>query len=352
MSYIIKIHKHRLLAGLLPIFFLASGYAGDIDEPRSIFDLMHYQEVLDITIETDLDSFIVNRRSDEDIETVLSFLDEDGNRQEWETDITVRGRFRRVHCTTPPLRLDFKKSKLKEAGLAPFDDMKLVTHCVDDPYIAKELILKEYLIYKMYNELTDYSYRVQIVRVTYRNPDTGKEDVQWGFLIEDTAQLSARLGAETFNAMVMTPDSLVDHQLKMVSVFQHMVGNVDWGLKPSKNLQYIQKGDKIIPIPYDFDFADIVGAPYAKPSTQFKRQSAEQVNSLQAIANDQSYKPTLLYFQAHRDDFMSLTKGLKTLSFRSRKEVLSYLRSFFDYNEMVANGAFDPPTDSRERERK
>ncbi|MCB9349767.1 MAG: hypothetical protein H6573_19980 [Lewinellaceae bacterium] len=63
----------------------------------------------------------------------LSFLDKQGNRQEWPLDISLRGKFRRMHCKDmPPLRLDFSKKDLEEAGLAQFDDLKLVNYCMGD----------------------------------------------------------------------------------------------------------------------------------------------------------------------------------------------------------------------------
>ena len=97
----------------------------------SIFDKMAYQEVLEVTMEGDFSTLRNNRRSADAQKVIISFKDADGQLQTWTTKVTLRGHFRRMRCDAmPPLKLNFKKSELKEAGLAKFDDMKLVTQCM------------------------------------------------------------------------------------------------------------------------------------------------------------------------------------------------------------------------------
>ena len=151
---------------------------------KSIFDLMNYQEVLDLTLEADLATFRTDRKNTSSHPAKVSFRDSSGELQEWDLKVKLRGAFRRMKCTdVPPLKLNFKKSELEKAGLAKFDDLKLVPQCFTGQAAAKESLLKEYLAYKLYNEMSDYSYRVQLVRITYVDVSTGQKDKQWAFLI-------------------------------------------------------------------------------------------------------------------------------------------------------------------------
>jgi len=215
------IKKYLLLGGLLGLpFFLAAS-------KNSLFDQLSYQEVVAVTIEGDFSTLTNNRRSGEAQKMVLTYTDANGELQTWNTKITLRGHFRRMRCDAmPPLKLNFKKSELKEAGLAKFDDMKLVTQCMDQPD-NKQWVLKEYLAYKLFNELTDDSYRVQLLKVTYK--DTGSDETikQWGFLIEDTAELRKRIGAEKSALKRGAPvDSIDQAAFHKMAVFV-----ITWGLK-------------------------------------------------------------------------------------------------------------------------
>ena len=75
----------------------------------------------------------------------------------WRAVLSLRGKFRRMRCQFPPLRVQFKKDTLRALGLADHNDLKLVTHCMDDPDSSRENILREYLCYRLYNILTPIS---------------------------------------------------------------------------------------------------------------------------------------------------------------------------------------------------
>ena len=65
-------------------------------------------------------------------------------------------------------------------------DPPLVTHCHYKRDDYEQYLLEEYLIYRMYNLLSDVSFNVRLGRITYvdteEDPDPMK---QYKFLIED-----------------------------------------------------------------------------------------------------------------------------------------------------------------------
>lgn len=82
-----------------------------------------------------------------------------------EEPITVapRGHFRREYCNIPPIMVDFKNPT--SPLLSPLGKLKLVIGCGTNGN-DEQLLLKEYLIYKIYNLLEDKSFRVRLVNST------------------------------------------------------------------------------------------------------------------------------------------------------------------------------------------
>ncbi|MGD2122729.1 MAG: hypothetical protein PVJ76_13335, partial [Gemmatimonadota bacterium] len=146
------------------------------------------------------------------------------------------------------------------------DKLKLVTHCRDSDRYEQNM-LEEYLAYRLYNHLTDISFRVQLARITYLDTSGENDPVErMGFLIEDEDAMAERLGGMMIEAPNALPTDFDLDQLGLFYVFQFMVGNVDWGTGTSHNVKIIAKDMAYHPIPYDFDWTGLVDAPYAAPN--------------------------------------------------------------------------------------
>ncbi|MEM6967094.1 MAG: hypothetical protein AAF573_20190, partial [Bacteroidota bacterium] len=213
----------------------------NIVSDQSIFDLLNYQEMVEVTLKTDLKALTDNRKNQEKHPAEFSFFDKNGQQQIWQIKVRLRGKFRRMRCENlPPIKLDFDKKELAAAGLADFDKLKLVTHCVNNDKLAKDLIVKEYLAYKLYNNVTTQSYKVQLVKINYENTRTGKVSQQYGFLIEPTDQLVARLGAkEIEQAFNFSKDQYNDSQVKVVALFNYLIGNSDYSIEGMRNVKVL-----------------------------------------------------------------------------------------------------------------
>jgi len=125
---------------------------------RSIFDLVYTgnDEPVAIRLEVPVDSVLAKVNTKQD--AYLKFTDVNGRVQNWDLNVSIRGKFRRQRCEFAPLKLDFGKKDLRKVGLEDWDKYKLVSTCSSDP-LAKNLVLKEYLAYRAYNILTPQSYR-------------------------------------------------------------------------------------------------------------------------------------------------------------------------------------------------
>lgn len=306
-------------------------FAQETTIQKSIFEVMNHKEVLTVTLKADFAMVDSARKTKDKIPAVFSFEDKNGDNQIWNVKLTTRGNFRRLRCEMAPLKINFKKKELKAAGLAKFDDMKLVTHCVSNKLEARALLQKEYLAYKLYNQITEYSYRVQLLKINYVDINTGKKTKHWAFLIEDTAELLNRVQAtaKVKNHLNLPRDTFHDGLLKIASIFQYMIGNADWDLNVGRNVKYLIKNGKVIPVPYDFDFSGLVDAPYAIPNPNFGIPTVKTRIFLGYKEDMEHLRTTLAYFKTKRLDILKTINEFRVLDVNKREEIMYYIDSFY-----------------------
>jgi len=300
--------------------------------PESLLDLMSYQEILEVNLTTDFTHLTKDRRSKEEVKGNFSFSDNNGRIWSWKLKVSLRGNYRRINCTgMPPLKLNFKKGELEEAGLSKFDDMKLVTQCIEDENLAKKLLLKEYLAYKLYNQLTDKSLRVQLLKINFIDSNTGDEKTQYGFVIEDTAEFRNRIGATKMDKMYNIQPELLDRdQFKIVALFQYMIGNIDYNLTSGRNLKMLQMNDKVITVPYDFDFSEMVKAPYRTGSKILDVIRQGDRAFLGFPEDVEALEETVLLFKNNRKALLNIVSNFTILNKEERAFVKDYIKGFFN----------------------
>lgn len=322
----------KILTLLLITFTIINAQA--INKPESLFDLMQYQEVLEIELTTDLQFLKENRRTTESQTAQLSFTDKYGTVQNWSTKVKIRGKFRRMKCEVPPLKLKWKKDDLFAAGLAPeFNDIKMVTHCSASEVEAKEWILKEYLAYKMYEQLSEYAFRTQLVKVTYIHPTTQVKEIQWGMLIEDTAELAYRIDAKKCDECFAQPaERYYAENLKDVSLFQYLIGNADFNINSVKNIKVFEKGDKLITVPYDFDSSGFVSTTYAIPNPNYGLLSVRERVFIGFPEHLSDIKSAKKRFLQQRKGWYQTISDFELLDTEIRREMKGYIKEYFSYH--------------------
>ncbi|HEX4372399.1 MAG TPA: hypothetical protein VHZ50_03745, partial [Puia sp.] len=97
--------------------------------------------------------------------------------------IEVRGHFRHDYCYVPPLKVIFNYDK--SAVLSPLKSLKLVNECkISNVY--DQYILKEFVAYKIYNLISDMSFRVRLLNVNFVDSLGKKKPATvHSFLLED-----------------------------------------------------------------------------------------------------------------------------------------------------------------------
>ncbi|MEN0004579.1 MAG: hypothetical protein AAF798_10555 [Bacteroidota bacterium] len=299
----------------------------------SIFDAFYQPDIAEITIETDLVELIDNRKRNDYQKATFTYETAQSGKQSLEMKVKPRGKFRRRVCDFPPVMLKFPKSTLASAAYNPtFNKLKLVTHCIDEKSVGTENVMKEYLTYKMYEELTAQSYRVQLVEITYIDSKKKLNKIKrYGFVIEDTDEMAARLGGTECECRNAAPATINTKSETLMAAFQYMIGNEDWSIPMLRNLKLVQPkdGSPMIPVPYDFDFSGLVDAPYAVPNTNFGLTSIKDRIYLGLEVSDDELRAVLSFLNEKRSKLENMINDFKPLKRDGRKEMLAYMDTFY-----------------------
>ena len=130
-------------------------------------------EPIHITLKFNIKSFQRSRAKEKYLPADMTYQVNDTFQVTHPVRIKARGIFRRGHCSIPPFWLNIRYSGIEAEALAGIQRMKMVTHCKKtDQYAA--YVLKEYLVYRIYNIISPYSYATRLVRITYI--DTGRDN--------------------------------------------------------------------------------------------------------------------------------------------------------------------------------
>lgn len=328
-------------------------------QQMSIFDKLSVQgKPIQLTIATDLETLISERKGEEPIPAMLAFSDAAKQKFSMDIEVSSRGKFRRRKCDFPPLKLDFSRSLLQEQGLNPaFRKLKLVTHCLSDQQESQDNIMKEFLAYQIYNELNDYSFRAQLARIDYLDTEKKVRKIRrYGIILEDMDELAMRLGGEECKDCYGVPDEELDAALEnIMCVFQYMLGNTDWSIAMVRNIKLLKpaEGGQHIPIPYDFDFAGFVSPSYATPDANYGLVSTKQRAFLGREHSWPDFAKTLSLFVEKKPTILQMVRSAKLLSFEARQECIGYLESFYREIEALLDSqgeAYPGPFKQRQEE--
>ena len=262
--------------------------------------------------------------------------------QEITVDIEVapRALTRRRICDFPPLKVYFDKKKMKGTELRGNKSLKLVTYCgLNRKY--EQYYIKEFLAYRIYNLITDYSFRVKPMIVEYQESDRQSQQVtRFSFLIEDTDEVADRNDLKKLTVGQVPPSELHPVETSYYSLFQYMIGNLDFAATggPDKNKcchnsKIIGKGKDDVPkyvIPYDFDSTGLVNAHYAAPPDKLNVRNVRQRLYRGFCVHNHTLPQAVEVFQQKKPEIMALFEENTNLSSSSRKRAINYLEDFYE----------------------
>ena len=300
---------------------------------QSLFSALHDKnEILKATLTTDLSKLKNFKNRENYWEGQFVVETEAGEEIVFDTYLRLRGMFRLVKCDFPPLKLKLKKKSLKKNGFRKrYRKMKLVTHCLNDEEVSRDLILREYLAYRLYRIINEFSFRVKLAEMTYINT-TDKKDVRSGLgvFIEDSKELADRIGGTAIDTFGVSKESFNLRQEQLTSLFQFMISNTDWNNKKNRNVKLIEtEEEEFFTVPYDFDFSGFVSAPYALLTGTHGQKSLKDRVFLGNSKSVEELQPAIDIFLEHETEILDEISNFKLLARSSRSELKKFIKGFY-----------------------
>jgi hypothetical protein len=320
----------------------ANPRATDSNNNAGIAPLFASDSLLVVTIEAPLTTLMEDRPDEQYLDGTFSFTGDDGTDQTVDLKIRTRGKYRREkkHCNFAPIRLNFREAQVVDTEFAGQDKLKMVTHCQNNRPIYEQLVLREYLAYRLLNVMTDKSFRVRLLRINYIDTEGAKPMTKLGFVIENDDDVAERNGMVAIRTGDISSDDLDRNQQNLLHVFEYLIGNTEYSLIKAEpaadcchntDLMSASDGPPFIPLAYDFDFAGIVDAPYAEPNPRYKLRNVRQRLYKGRCRNNELLAGTIQQFLDKRDAIYDVVYALDLLSSKSRRDVIRYLNAFYGH---------------------
>jgi hypothetical protein len=299
--------------------------------PINAVDFFKDDRPLNITITTDIGLLVSGKLKDQTLKSMFAVKLPDADSINEEIDLTARGHMRRSICNVPPIGLNFTGKG--SPTLAPLKKVKLVTTCKGGNGYD-QLLLKEYLIYKIYNMLTEKSFRVRLANFTYLdNKDKKKSINQYGFMVENVDALAKRLKCKEINNKTILTEATDREQMTMVAIFEYFIGNTDWSVPNNHNIKLLDlKGDSTTlpyPVAYDFDYSGLVNADYAVPDPLFNIENVTERLYRGFPRTMPELEAVLKIFTDQKENIIALIKNFELLDKSYRSEMISYINDFY-----------------------
>lgn len=298
---------------------------------RTIFKTLQAEKIQTITIHTAINKLVADKRTNNIHAAKLTYTTLDGTVINKSIELKPRGKSRRKYCDFPPLQVRFSKKELNKKGISSnHKKLKLVTHCLDG-YTANSNVLKEYLAYQIYQELTPKSMNAQLLKVRYEDTQSKEVLERYAILLEDIDELAVRLEGKEIEAFNKKLNDLEAEDRAIFTLFQYMIGNDDWDLIAQRNIKLVQPENKkkLIPIPYDFDSAGLVSTAYAKPNRNQGLESVQQRLFMGKFSNKKERQEVIGFFNSKKENIYQLVNEFEEMDKLTKIEVTFYLDSFY-----------------------
>lgn len=330
------LHKSQLL--LLIVLFYTIGIYAQTNEVEKTFEapyLFGSDTLIELSITTNIKELIKDtgkksryhnaRLSYQLGDSVVSMI----------VQLKTRGHYRKNKnvCSFPPLRIKFNKTSSSYTLFHGQKKLKIVGHCRNNNSRFQQMVFQEYLIYKAYQILSPESFRVRLARVTYKDSANEVKNLEeYVFFIEDFEKMANRNGKiPIYKERIHQTNTMINKVTRM-AVFQFMVGNTDWGVPTLHNIKMIAKTptSRPVPVPYDFDWASLVNAPYAVPNAKLDIESIHERLYRGYQRTPEELEFIFKEFRMKKEKFYSLYKNNYFLTEKEKRRVLEFFDEFYD----------------------
>jgi len=290
---------------------------------QSAVQFFESTELINISVEADFSSIRADRdRTQNEYHPAKLVWNDNGALNDIPLKIKTRGNFRlkSENCDFPPLRFKFKTNDVLNTVFEGQKKLKLVTHCRDASEDMQQTMLREFLVYKMYNAVSENSLRVRLVNITYVDVATGEAINKYAFFIESVEQMAKRMGYEEVEMANIKQEQLLERNVIHLALFNYMIGNTDWSVPKLHNVALLQKERHSPPIavPFDFDMSEFADACYMK--VYMGRELLENRYKGKRISAE-SLAEVTDYYQSKKDKLLNVVEKTVKLTTQGRNKM-------------------------------
>lgn len=295
-----------------------------------IYDFLSDKHLKELHLEADVNHLIDHKDTEELYPAKIRLIGEHGFDEIANISIAARGKTRKNYCDIPPLKIRFPLEQLANWNLAPFKSIKLVSPCKEQAN-HQELVFREYLCYKLFQELSEESLDATLVKVKLTDTKSGKQYLpNYSFLIEPMKSCRQRLDAEKFPSTEKAK-TLSKNSYAIMTLFQFMIGNTDWNIKEQHNMNLVVLPEATAPIaiPYDFDYCGLVNSDYARPHHTLPVKNVRDRLFQCRLKDKKILNATIDHFINKKQDVLSVVRDFELLEENSKTDMLNYLEGFY-----------------------
>lgn len=302
-------------------------------QQKGIFQRLEAYPDLTVQIETDIALLKQSKEEDEWQPGMLTLLTQGKSVSQMAVKVSTRGKMRKKICEFPPVKIKFEEEEhdpKDTSGEWSALKLKIVMPC-SAASAQPDLVMRECLVYQLYNTLTEASFRVKPAHIAFRDPrDTTLNFRGQAFFIESEKELAARLQGRTLKPKVIIPQIMDGTAYDRMCLFQYMIGNTDWDAYHRHNVKVELLQEKYVTaVPYDFDYSGLVNAVYARPADNYQIKSVRERYFRGLCRPAGTYEAAAQHFLAQKAAILAKCDAFDHLSMAAKTEMKAYLQSFF-----------------------
>ena len=304
---------------------------------NSFNELFNMNNPFEMDLIFDVKGFIKAKDTEEYSDAKIAYKNFAGDSVHRNVKIRARGNVRKRICYLPPIRIHFDDEDYQVDLFDSFGKVKLVSTCKVASN-QEQFLIKEYLSYKIYETITDISFKTYYMKINFIDSQGKKKPfTSYSFILEDIDDLAERNNAIEVENMGLLESQLDEQTMNLFSMYQYLISNVDWHIPSMHNVKLIKSNDHRkplpMPVPYDLDYCGIVNTNYAIPQPRVPIESLTDRYWIGNCLTDEEFSSTCVPFLENKDEIINIFEACESLDKIHKKTAVRFITQFYNIIE-------------------
>jgi len=335
-----RIRIHTFIVFIILAIFLFGFNArtqAQEDANKPFSDLFDINNPFEMDLIFDVKDFVKTKSIDEYVDAKIAYNNAEGTRLEKNVRIRSRGNVRKIKCYLPPIRIDFNDEDYEIDLFNDFGKVKLVSKC-ELSSNDEQWLIKEYLSYKIYEILTEVSFKTYFLKINFIDSKEKKKPfTSYSFILEDIDELAERnneIEVENNGLLLVHLDRPVTN---IFAMYQYLISNTDWHIPNLHNVKLIKSMDPKEPapkpVPYDLDYCGLVNTNYSVVRESLPLESVTERYWMGNCLLDSEYDEITNLFLEKKDDIIKIWEDCEFLQKFHKTSSINYINQFYQLIE-------------------